>query len=450
MKKNLGKGKMSPTKIIALGYLAIIALGTILLVLPFSSKSREFTPFLDALFTATSATCVTGLIAFDTVTHWSLFGQIVILAMIQTGGIGFMTLSVMALSFTKKKIGLRERSILQESVAAQHVGGIVKMTRFIILTAVIFEGAGALLLATQFIPEFGVLKGLYYSVFHSISAFCNAGFDLMGGFSGEFSSLTGFYDNYIVNFTICMLIVCGGLGFFVWADLYTNKFKAQRYSLTTKIVLSTTAVLILLGAVVIFVSEAGNDNFSHMSPAEKITASFFQSVTTRTAGFNTVDLSLLTDASILMMIPLMLVGGSPGSTAGGLKTTTAALMIYSVTSLIRRRKTIECHKRRISDDTLLKICSLVTLFIILMISSSVAISVIDNVPIKSVLFETASAIGTVGLTLGLTPSLSGASHLILAALMYLGRVGCFTVLFALGDNVKTYISKYPVEKVTIG
>lgn len=450
MTGKISKSKLSPTKIISFGYLGIITLGTLLLMMPFSSRSGEFTSFFDALFTATSATCVTGLIAFDTYTYWSIFGQLVILTMIQIGGIGFMTLAVMALSFTKKKIGLRERSIMQESVSAQNVGGIVKMTRFIFIITAIFECFGAIMLATQFIPKFGVLKGIYFSIFHSISAFCNAGFDLMGGYSGQFSSLTGFSSNIIVNLTIALLIICGGLGFFVWADIYNNKFKARRYTLTTKVVLTTTGFLIALGTLIIFIAEIGNKNLSDMSVPEKMLTSFFQSVTSRTAGFNTIDLTKVTDATILTMIPLMLIGGSPGSTAGGLKTTTAALLTVSIFSVLKRKKSIECYKRRVSDDVLLHLCALIALFIILLISSSTAISIIDDVPIKSVLFETASAIGTVGLSLGLSPSLSNASHIILAMLMYLGRVGCFTVLLALGDNVKGYVSKYPIEKITIG
>ena len=450
MKDKKFKSKFSPTKIIALGYLCIIAIGTLLLTMPFSSRSGEFTPFIDSLFTATSATCVTGLVVYDTYTHWSIFGQLVILTMIQLGGIGFMTLSVLALSVTKRKIGLRQRSIMQESVSANQVGGIVRMTRFIFVTTVIFEIFGAILLSTQFCKEFGIIKGLYFSVFHSVSAFCNAGFDLMGGYSGEFSSLTGFADNYVVSYSICFLIIVGGLGFFVMADLYKHKFKIRRYALTTKIVLTSTAFLLILGTVVIAAAEADNKNFENLPLMQRITAAFFQSTTTRTAGFNTVDLNLLADASILIMIPLMLIGGSPGSTAGGLKTTTITLMLSSIISTLKRKKAVECYKRRISNDLLLHLTALVALFTVLLISSSILISIVDDTPIKSVLFETASALGTVGLSLGITPSLSSFSHIILAILMYLGRVGCFTVLFAIKDNVKGYVSKYPVENVTIG
>lgn len=450
MTKNTRNFKLSPTKIIALGYLSIILLGTILLCLPISSRSGSFTPVIDSLFTATSATCVTGLVVHDTFTHWSYFGQGVILTLIQIGGVGFMTLSVFALSLTSKKIGIRQRSIMQESVSANQVGGIVKMTRFIFLTTVIFELLGALLLSTQFIPVFGVGKGIYFSIFHAVSAFCNAGFDLMGGFTGEFSSLTGFTDNPFFNLVICMLIICGGLGFFVWEDLYTNKFKFKRYALTTKVVLITTAVLLLSGTIIIGIIEWGNPYFKDFTLTEKITAYFFQSTTTRTAGFNTVDLAKLRDASILLMIPMMLIGGSPGSTAGGMKTTTFALMFACVASLLKRKKEVEIFKRRISGDLLVHFAALLTIFIILPIASGIIISAIDGLGIKEAMFETASALGTVGLTLGITPSLSNASHIILAVLMYLGRVGCFTVLFALKDNVKGYVSKYPVENITIG
>lgn len=449
-KNKFRKTRISPTKIIALGYLCIISLGTVLLIMPFSAKSGEFTPFFDALFTATSATCVTGLISFDTATYWSLFGQLIILLMIQIGGIGFMTLSVLVFSMTKKKIGLRQRSIMQESVSAQQVGGIVKMTRFIVIVTAVFELTGAILLAFKFCPKFGIFKGIYYSVFHSVSAFCNAGFDLMGGYSGRFSSLTAFESDCYINAVISLLIICGGLGFFVWADLFHNKFKARRYSLTTKIVLSTTSILIVLGALLIFIAEFDNKEFENISVPQKILTAFFQSVTTRTAGFNTVELNKLTDASIMIMIPLMLIGGSPGSTAGGLKTTTAALMFASIFSVFKRKKSVECFKRRIADDIPVHLTALLSLFLLLLISSGIAVSIIDDVSIKSALFECASAIGTVGLSLGLSPTLSNTSHLILTVLMYLGRVGCFTVLLALNDNFKGYVSKYPHENVTIG
>lgn len=444
------KPKLSPTKIIALGYLCIIAAGTILLCLPISSRSGEFTPVLDSLFTATSATCVTGLIVHDTYTYWSVFGQIVILIMIQLGGIGFMTLSVLVMSLIGRKIGIRQRSIMQQSVSAQQVGGIVRMTRFIVVLTAIFEALGAIVLSIRFCPIFGIAKGIYFAVFHSVSAFCNAGFDLMGGYSGEFSSLTAFCGDYTVSLTVCLLIICGGFGFYAWADLYNHKFRFNRYSLTTKIVLLTTAILLVGGTAVIFTAEQGGEEFSQMSIPERILAAFFQAVTPRTAGFNTMNLSSLSDATVITMIFLMFVGGSPGSTAGGMKTTSLAILFASIFSTIKRKKAVECFKRRISNDLLLNVLSIFAMFMMLFVASSIIISAVDSIPMKSVMFETASAIGTVGLTLGVTPTLSPVSHLILIVLMYLGRVGCFTVLFALSDNVKGYVSKYPVENITIG
>lgn len=450
MDKKKLRSRLSPTKIIALGYFLIITAGAVLLMLPVSSRSGEFTPFLDCLFTATSATCVTGLIIYDTFTYWTVFGQLVILAMIQIGGMGFMTLAVFVMSMTKKKIGLRQRSIMQESVSAQKVGGIVRMTRFIFIITVIFEATGAAVLATQFCREFGILKGLYFAVFHSVSAFCNAGFDLMGEYSGEFSSLTGFAGNYVVSYTICLLIICGGLGFYVWADMHTNKFRLRRCSLTTKIVLFATTGLLAAGAVVIGIAETGSEAFAELNFPQKIAAAFFQSTTPRTAGFNTVDLTMLSDASVIVMIFLMLVGGSPGSTAGGMKTTTLVVLISSIFSMHKRRKSVECAKRRISEDVLLNVSALSTLFICLFVFSSILICIFDDAPIKSVIFETASALGTVGLSMGITPKLSAPSHIVLILLMYLGRVGCFTVLFAIRDNIKGYVSKYPVENIAIG
>lgn len=447
MKHISPKHKLSPLRTIVLGYSGIILLGALLLVLPISSRARCWTSFADALFTSTSATCVTGLIVQDTYTYWSLFGQIVILILIQVGGIGFMTLAISALMLTKQKIGLRNRYTLQESVNAPQVGGIVRMTRFILLGTGLIEGSGAVLLAFRFCPQFGFLKGLYFAVFHAISAFCNAGFDLMGG-TAPFSSLTGFVADPLVNIVIIALIVLGGLGFFVWSDIITAKFRFRKFKLHTKVVLITTLALIIIPFILILFFEYQNPIFGEKTSAY-IFGSLFQTVTTRTAGFNTADIASLSDATIVLMLLLMLIGGSPSSTAGGLKTTTFAMLAASIFSVFRQRKNIECFKRRIGDDTLLKIIAITAMYVILFFTCGMLLCAFDGVGLKEALFETASAIGTVGITLGITGGLGTASHIILILLMFFGRVGGLTLLLAFHDHGGTP-SKYPVEKITIG
>lgn len=447
MKHISHKFKISPLRTIVLGYTGIILFGALLLVLPISSRAGVWTSFEDALFTATSATCVTGLIVQDTYTYWSLFGQIVILAMIQVGGIGFMTLAISALMLTKQKIGLRSRYTLQESVNAPQVGGIVRMTRFILLGTGITELCGAVLLAFRFCPQFGFRKGLYFSVFHAISAFCNAGFDLMGGYA-PFSSLTNYVADPLVNAVIIALIILGGLGFFVWSDIKTAKFRFRKFKLHTKVVLVTTLALLIIPCLLILLFEFQNPIFAGQ-PSAYIYGSLFQTVTTRTAGFNTVDISALSDATIVLMLLLMLVGGSPSSTAGGLKTTTFAMLAASIFTIFRQRKSIECFKRRIGDDTLLKIIAITAMYVILFFTCGMLLCAFDHVGLKEALFETASAIGTVGITLGITNSLGTASHFVLMLLMFFGRVGGLTLLLAFHDQGGTP-SKYPIEKITVG
>ncbi|MGN0571500.1 MAG: TrkH family potassium uptake protein [Candidatus Fimenecus sp.] len=433
---------------IILGYFCIILLGAFLLCLPISARSGHWTNFFDALFTATSATCVTGLVVFDTYTYWSIFGQLVILLMIQVGGIGFMTLAISAMTLTKHKIGLRSRYTLQESVNATQVGGIVRMTRFILIGTAIFEISGSVLLCFRFCPQYGFWKGLYFSIFHAVSAFCNAGFDLMGS-SGAFSSLTQYAADPLVNFVISALIIIGGIGFFVWSDIKTNRFRFRRYKLHTKVVLVTTAALIVVPFLFMLLTERNNPSFKG-APLTYFLSCLFQTITTRTAGFNTADLTVFSDATILCMIFLMLIGGSPSSTAGGLKTTTLAMLCASLVSIFKKRKNISCFHRRISDDALLQIISITALYTLLLFSCAMLICAFDSVSVKEALFETASAIGTVGLSLGITAGLSTVSHFILMALMFFGRVGGLTLLLAFHDQQSVTPSRYPVENITIG
>lgn len=435
--------RLTSSQIIVLGFLGAILLGAFLLMLPISTADGKGATFADAVFTATSATCVTGLVVQDTATYWSYFGQAVILLLIQVGGMGVVTFAVAITVASGKKIGLMQRSTMQEAISAHQMGGIVKLTGFILKTSAIIELTGAALLAPAFIKEFGVGKGIWYSFFHSISAFCNAGFDLMG-VKEKYSSLTSFSDNVLVNIVIMALIIIGGIGFLVWDDIKTNKHHIRKYRMQTKLVLITSAFLILLPAIVFFIEFAGLDIKS------RILNSLFQSVTTRTAGFNTYDLTKLNSGGISVMIVLMLIGGSPGSTAGGMKTTTFAVVILTAFSVFRRKEHTDFAGRSIADSVLRNAIAIVTMYLLLFLTGGIIITAVEGLPMMTCMFETASAVGTVGLTLGITPSLSIASRIILIVLMYIGRVGGLTLLFSAVTPGQSTMSKLPQEKLTVG
>ena len=436
-------------KIILLGYCFIILLGTVLLRLPAAVRDGSEQSVLTAFFTATSSTCVTGLVRADTCTNWTLFGQAVILVLIQTGGIGFMTICISALSLTKKNIGLASRSLMQNSISAPQLGGIVRMTKFISLGTLLIEGIGALLLAFYFCPLLGLGRGIWYSIFHSISAFCNAGFDLMG-IQGEYSSLTSVVGNWYVNLIIMLLIVIGGLGFFVWRNLLDSKFQYKKMLLHTRIVMFVTAFLILGGALLLFLTEHGGDAYHDKSLSEQIAASFFQSVSARTAGFNTVELAKMTEAGRFILICLMMIGGSAGSTAGGIKTTTFAVLMLSIITTFRHRKSVEAFGRRMEDGIARTASCVFMMYLLLSCGGAVLISRIEGIAFLDALFETVSAIATVGLSVGHTPTLGIMSCLILCFLMIFGRVGSMTMLLAFSSNKNIKISSLPLEKVQIG
>lgn len=443
------KIKWTTTKIIAAGYLVVIALGTLLLMLPFSNREGTATTFMDAWFTATSATCVTGLVTNATYTFWSEFGQVVILILIQIGGIGFMTIAISALTLTRKKIGLSERMLMQESVAAPQIGGIVRMSKFVLSGTLFFEGIGAVLLAFYFVPRLGLGKGIYYAVFHSISAFCNAGIDLMGYYSPSSSLITA-GDSYLVSLTIAGLIIIGGIGFLVWEDLKKCKWKFRYYRLHTKMVIFATGVLIIGGTLLMFLFEWGQPSMEGKTLGQQILSAFFQAVTPRTAGFNTVDLNALTDSSQMLMVCLMFIGGSPGSTAGGIKTTTILVLMLTIWTELRKRKDLELFRRRVEGEAIRHACCLMMFYGLLSIGSSMAIATIENLGIKQTLFETVSALCTVGLSLGITSSLGMVSQVILILLMFIGRVGGITILIAFTNHISTIPSKLPVEKISVG
>lgn len=436
-------------RLITGGFALAILVGSLLLMMPFSSRSGHFTPFSDALFTSTSAVCVTGLVVHDTATYWSIFGQIIILSLIQIGGMGVVTIAVAIARLSGRKIGFFQRNLMQESISAHQVGGIVKLTSFIVTVTIAIELLGATVMAPEFCSRYGILKGIWYSVFHSISAFCNAGFDLMG-VEGEYSSLTPFVGSPLINITVMMLIIIGGIGFLTWNDVKVHKLKFKKYRMQSKVALSVSAFLILLPALFLFFVEFSNSDFSNMTLGERILASLFHSTATRTAGFNTIDMSSLSGPGQLITIVLMLIGGSPGSTAGGLKTTTVMVLLASSISVFNKKSNAHCFGRTISVDIIKTAGTILMMYLVLFLSGSVIICCVEGLPMNEVLFETASAIGTVGLSMGITPGLGLISRIVLIGLMYFGRVGSLTFIFAAISKTQSSISRYPQEKITVG
>lgn len=454
LKRNIWRN-ISPMKLILGGYCAIILIGTLLLSLPVATRGPGGTSVSDCFFTATSATCVTGLVRYDTFTHWTLFGQLVILVLLQIGGLGFMTVAISVMVVVGRRISLNQRSLMQNSISAPQIGGIVRMTKFIIYGTMVIELTGAVLLSVVFIPEFGVAKGIYFSVFHSISAFCNAGFDLMGGTGGKFSSLTSLAgwsaaEQWYVTVIIMLLIFIGGLGFFVWHDVCSKRFGLKKLNLQSKMVLSISVGLAVAGALILAALEWNNPLFADLSVGERVNASLFQSVSARTAGFNTIDLAGMTEGAKFVMICLMFIGGSTGSTAGGIKTTTFWILCISIFATFRRKKNIEMFGRRM-DEGITRTASCVFMtYLLLTASVAVIISAIEKLPLLTALFESVSAMATVGLTLGITPGLGMVSKLLLAFLMLCGRVGSITMLLAFSSDKRVTNSKLPLEKVQVG
>lgn len=440
------KIRLNAFQTIIMGFAAAILVGGLLLMLPVSTRDGRGASFRDAIFTSTSAVCVTGLVVRDTATYWSYFGQAVILLLIQTGGMGVVTMAVMIAILSGKKIGISQRSTMQEAISAPAVGGIVRLTGFIIKTALITELIGALAMFPVFLKTFGLGKGIWLSVFHSVSAFCNAGFDLMGE-GGEFSSLTSFYGQPVINIVVMLLIIVGGLGFLTWDDIRTHGVHIKRYRMQSKAILLVTAVLIALPLLYFFFAEFSS--WDNLTLGEKVLASLFQTVTPRTAGFNTVDLNLMTGASRAIILILMLIGGAPGSTAGGMKTTTVAVLFASLLAVIKRREDTRCFKRSIAEDTVRSAAVILVMYLTAFLAGGIIISTVEGLPIGDCLFESASAIGTVGLTLGITPALSLVSRIILIVLMFFGRVGGLTFMFATLSKANVS-SRLPQEKITVG
>ncbi|MBQ6786118.1 MAG: Trk family potassium uptake protein [Lachnospiraceae bacterium] len=448
MKKEKEKKKQSTTRTIAFGFAMIILVGALLLTLPIATRTGEV-DFLTSLFTATSATCVTGLIVADTYQNWTTFGQIVIISMIQLGGLGFMTVGVYISVLLKKKIGLQERESIHESVNTLETAGVVRLVKKIVQGTFIIEGIGAILLATRFIPRFGWRRGIYYSIFHAISAFCNAGFDLMG-IEGEYSSLVAFEGDIVVNVVVMLLILTGGIGFIVWDDIQRNKWHFKKYLLHSKIVLTSTVIITAVTTALFLIFEY-NHTLQDMSAVEKLLGEAFCSVTPRTAGFNTVDTAALSEAGKLLTMILMFIGGSPGSTAGGAKTTTIVVLVCYAIAMIRSHEDINLFGRRLTADVVKKANAVV--MINLTLSLIVAMIIMAMQPMLSgtdVMFEVLSAINTVGMTTGITRDLNMIARMLVIILMYCGRLGSLSFALVFAQKNTTNSVRQPQEKIIVG
>ncbi len=438
------KRRITSFRMIIWGFVLLILLGTFLLTLPISSNSGSFTSFSDALFTATSASCVTGLVLKDTASYWSLFGQMVILLLIQIGGMGVITITAFFAVLSGKKISLLQRSAIVESISAPDIECSVRFVSFVIKGTLFIEMMAAFIMAPVFIRDFG-LRGIWMAVFHSVSAFCNAGFDLMGTAEHPFSSLCDYSGNMLINFTIMMLIILGGIGFVTWKDISNKKLNFRNYSMQSKLILIMTAICILFPALYFFFFE-----FQEIPMKERAMVALFQAVTPRTAGFNTANLNQLSDSGLMVIIVLMLIGGAPGSTAGGMKVTTLAVLILNSFSVFKRRADAQVYGRRIESQSVKTASTVFTMYLCFFSIAAFLISIIEGLPLSTSLFETASAIGTVGLSLGITGQLSLLSQGILILLMFSGRVGGLTLIFAAGTGRYKENARLPIGKVAVG
>ena len=436
--------QLSSFQIIILGFAGVILLGALLLMLPISTQEGCITPFNEALFTATSAVCVTGLVIHDTGSYWSAFGQTIILALIQIGGLGVVTVAALFALLSRRKISLMQRSTMQDALSAPNVGGIVRLTKFILWGTFLVELLGILAMLPMFCRDYG-WHGIWMAVFHSVSAFCNAGFDILGTANNLYPSLTGYEQNPIMNITIMLLIIIGGIGFLTWEDIYENKLQFRRYRMQSKVILIFTLILIIFPAIFFFFAD-----FAALPIEARLQAALFQSVTTRTAGFNTVNLSVMSGSSQGIMILLMLIGGSPGSTAGGMKTTTFTVLILNAIATFRSQENAGAFGRRLEYHVIKNAATIAMLYFTLFFCGGVAISVYEGLPLLDCLYEAASAVGTVGLTLGVTPGLHVFSQVVLIILMYLGRVGGLTLIYAVFSGRNKGNAKLPLEKITVG
>ncbi|MGE6228055.1 TrkH family potassium uptake protein [Paenibacillus chitinolyticus] len=446
----LKKSRFTPPQILVLGFALIILIGSGLLMLPISSTDGLPLPFIDALFTATSATCVTGLVVVDTGTHFTTFGQMVIISLIQIGGLGFMSMATLFAFILRKKISLRERLLLQEALNQGSMEGIVRLFRKVLIYSLTIEGIAAVLFTARWSVDLGFPKGLYYGIWHAVSFFNNAGFDLFGPITGPFTSLTAYAGDFITNVVTMALIVLGGIGFIVMSDVMDYR-KTKRLTLHSKVVLSATSILIVTGALVIFIFEYSNSKtLGSLDFGGKILASFFQSVTPRTAGANTLDLASLRQASQFFMIILMFIGASPGSTGGGIKTTTFTMLVGAIVAMVRGKEDIVFFRNRLGKERILKAITLTMFALFLVIFVTMLLSTTEDHEFLMILYEVTSAFGTVGLTLGLTTKLTVFGKVMIALTMFAGRLGPLTLAYALQPKAEKELYRYPEGKITIG
>ncbi|WP_427338413.1 TrkH family potassium uptake protein [Caloranaerobacter sp. DY30410] len=447
LRRRLNQLKLNPAQVLVLGFAGLILIGATLLNLPIASQDGKSIGFVNALFTSASAVCVTGLVVVNTATHWTIFGKVVILILLQIGGLGFMTLATLVALLLGRRITLKERLIIQEELNQFTLSGLVKLTRYVIISTIMIEGLGALLLSIRFIPIYGFVKGVSFSIFHSISAFCNAGFDLTG------ESMVPFVDDVIVNLTIIFLVIVGGLGYTVYIDISHNK-KFKKFSLHTKLVLIISALLLLFSFLVIFIVEYNNPaTLGKLSFKGKILASAFQAMTPRTAGFNSIDTGAVTNTTAFLTLILMFIGGSPGSTAGGIKTTTVGAIVLAIISVIRGTNDVEVYRKRIPHNLVYRALAVVGIGLALIIFVTMILSLTEKeASFLDILFETTSAFGTVGLSRGLTPNLSVLGRLIITLTMFAGRVGPLTMAFAFAKKQREYKGtyRYPEERILVG
>lgn len=443
------KFRLTTKQTLAVSFAGVILVGSILLTLPIAGRNGDSIPYLNALFTAASATCVTGLVVYDTWTQFSLFGQVVILMLIQIGALGFMTMTMLFALVVGKRIGLKERSYLMETLSVMQIGGVVRLVKRIIVGTVIVETVGALLLAFRFCPEFGFARGVWYAIFHSVSAFCNAGFDLMGN-RAPFSSFTNYTGDILVNITILLLIVIGGIGFVVWDDMMRNKHHFRKYNLHTKIMLSFSAGLILFSTVLLLFTERSSPAFEGLTIQDRFLAALFHAITPRTAGFNTVDTAQLSQAGSFLTMMLMFIGAGPGSTGGGIKVTTFAAVVLSVAANAKRKADVNLYHRRLTPEQTSRAYSSTAFYAFLVVGGCFILCASQAFSFGDALFETLSAIGTVGLTKGITPELPLFSKLAIILLMYAGRLGSLTVFMAIVERSTAKQIRNPIEKIIVG
>lgn len=435
--------KLNPPRILALGFMLLIIIGALLLNLPIASQNGESIGFINALFTSASAVCVTGLVVVNTATHWTLFGQTVIILLIQMGGLGIMTMATIVAMISGRKISLKERLVIKEQLNQETLSGLVKLTKYVIYLTLFIEGIGALFLSIKFIPQFGLIKGIWFSVFHAVSAFCNAGFDITG------NSLMDYNNSVLVMLTVASLIVLGGIGFGVILDVVRNR-KWRKLSLHSKLAISFTVFLIFFGTIIFYILESNNPlTMQEFTFKEKTLASLFASITPRTAGFNSIDVAGMNQSSTLLTIILMFIGGSPGSTAGGVKTVTMLVLIISTISIIKGERDVEVFKRRIPYETIFKSIAIIMIGIALVFFVTFILTLTEDQEFLNILFETTSAFGTVGLSRGITPELSNAGKLILTLTMYSGRVGPLTLAFAVGYKEEHKRFRYAEGNITV-